>query len=189
MILIVSTYDEPNPERAREYEECLRANQEHPSFRAVVEVRMSPAQRMPFDIAFELSRKLATPGEVVGIANSDVTFDPTIDLAEELLDDRTFLAISRWEPSEDNGSHHEMRVTPALSQDAWFFRSPARAIVAPFSVGLPGCDSRLVCEARRAGYRVVNPWRSIHVLHHHASNVRHYTEADRLKGPYGYTDP
>ena len=121
---------------------------------------------------FVLANKFA--GFPVVIANSDIIFDESIALAED-IDAKEFYCLSRWEPDGIRSG--------ADSHDAWIFRAPCR-IIAPFQLGRFGCDGRMVWLARNAGYTITNPCRTIQILHHHASAVRTYSRSEWVQGEY-----
>ena len=168
MILIIQRATSPDPARAKEFADALASNQASGLFEHIELVEGRPE----ITDLFRLAGKFA--GHVVVLANSDITFDESIRLAED-IGLREFYCISRWEP--------EGLRSWADSHDAWVFRPPC-AIVAPFQLGRFGCDGRLAWLVKDAGYTVSNPCHSIKLLHHHASGVRTYSRNQWIEGEY-----
>ena len=172
MILIVQRATSDNPIRAQEFEECLARNRFSKHFEHIELVEGRPDLTELFVLANKFS------GLPVVIANSDIIFDESIALAEDITA-REFYCLSRWEPQGlRSGSN---------SQDAWIFRSPCN-IIAPFQLGRYGTDGRLARLALDSGYRVSNPSFSIKTLHNHASGVRTHRKSEWVQGEYHNVD-
>jgi hypothetical protein len=120
-------------------------------------------------------------GKTVILSNADIWFDDTlwkmslIDLAN------TFVLLAKWDG--------HMMVSPADSQDSWVFKTPLRPFLSDWTLGVPGCENRIAYEAKNAGYTMLNPSWSIRAHHSHASNIRTWTHADRLKGEFFTLQP
>jgi hypothetical protein len=194
MILLVGHYREPSPARAAELEECLRRNCENPLLAEVhvlVEDGAAPAlhhpklrlvphgRRLSFRDAFAYAGERLR-GQRVVLANTDIYFDRSLARLEGYPLTERLLCLSRWDVQPDGASSY---FDFAHSQDAWIFEAPLRPFSCDWHLGIPGCDNRLTYEAERAGLEVLNPSRSIRAHHLHLSNVRHYTERQRLPGP------
>ena len=168
MILIVQRATSDNPIRAQEFEECLARN----SFGGYFEHIEIVEGRPDLTSLFVLANKFA--GLPVVIANSDIIFDESIALAED-IDAKEFYCLSRWEPRG--------LCAGSNSHDAWIFRAPCN-LVAPFQLGRYGTDGRLARIALDSGYRVSNPSFSIKALHNHESGVRTYRKSEWVQGEY-----
>lgn len=200
-ILLVGHYQEPDPARRAELSECLRENARNAHLRelhVLIETEEDPAvlaatheelrhpkvrlfphgRRLTFRALFDHARR-AAGGHTVIIANADVWCDDTLGLLEDLELAGRLLCLSRWEPGPDGPALFEH----PFSQDAWVFHAPLPEFPSDFPLGVPACDNRLAYEAHAAGLSVENPSRSIRVHHLHGSNVRRYSERQRLQGP------
>ena len=205
MILLVGHYEEAQPQRAAEYREALRRNvaNEHiecirlliedgtsaellrargePYDNAKVQIA-SQGKRLTFDALFSMAER-DWSGYPVIMANADIAFDDTLAMLEDVALQGSLLCLSRWNESADGRLDH---FDAPNSQDAWIFEPPLPAIACAFELGTPGCDNRLAHEASRAGLRVLNPSRSLRSAHLHNSQVRNYTQRQRLPGPYRF---
>ena len=200
MILLTALYQDPDPARRGELLECLRRNlaaaelgeihvfledaviaaelQSHPEFNSA---RVRPVQqnrRVTYRKLFDYANSQLT-GKRVIIANADIFFDETLALLDGHDLSGELLCLSRWDVQADGSA--TLFEHPG-SQDAWIFRAPIRPFFCEFYLGLLGCDNRLAWEAQRSGLKLSNPGRSIKANHLHLSQVRHYTERQRLKG-------
>lgn len=180
IILYVGVYEDKNPERQDELEECLYQNQNNPHISKVVEVR---DRRPTFQNLFDLFDENA----INVIVNSDIFFTETIQLAKLIKPNQAF-ALCRY---DWNGNGHAKFINRYDAQDAWVFRGKIKKkIYADFHLGIPGCDNRLAYELKKAGYLVTNPSLSIHALHYHTSQVRHYnSKTPAVAQPYHFVHP
>ena len=117
--------------------------------------------------------------------NSDMEFDETIKLAENIKEDE-FYALTRYEndlmlhKNDDSYKGYD-------SQDVWIWKDRCKIENANFYLGLPGCDNKIAYFAEAYGYKVKNPSLSIKTYHKHLSNIRDGTSSDlskRLPPPY-----
>jgi hypothetical protein len=183
LTLIVGRYLEPVAARRAEIGSALRANLANPAFDRVIVViedeatarterfdhpRAEPVylgHRLTYQRAFAVAREPQWGRGAFILANSDIEFDHTVELAKTVPKGALW-CVTR---TEGNG---EMPWDPAHSQDAWIFRTPIRRFSSNFALGVPGCDNRIAFEAKRAGLAVSNPGRRIRALHRHDSGVR-----------------
>jgi hypothetical protein len=193
VILLTGLYHDPEAGRRAEFIECLSRNASNPhieEIHAFVEdgshprldspkIKIVPhGRRLTYQDLFAYANRCFV-GRSVIIANADIFFDGSLarltgyELAGRLL------CLSRWDVAQDGGARF---FDHAMSQDAWIFQAPIRDLRCAFPLGVPGCDNRLAWEAARTGLALSNPSRSIRALHLHLSQVRRYTERERLPG-------
>ena len=70
-------------------------------------------------------------------------------------------------------------------KDCWILQTPIR--VPPdsdFYFGKPGCDNRIAYEFHNMNYDLINCPYDIKIYHLHQSDIRNYTNKDRLSGKY-----
>lgn len=117
--------------------------------------------------------------------NSDMEFDETIKLAENIKEDE-FYALTRYE--NDLMLHkNDDPYRGYDSQDVWIWKDRCKIKNANFYLGLPGCDNKIAYFAEAYGYNVKNPSLSIKTYHKHVTNIRDGSSADlskRLPPPY-----
>ena len=49
---------------------------------------------------------------------------------------------------------------------------------------MPNSNNRIAYEFNEAGYKIMNPSKSIRALHVHSSNIKNYTKEDTIPCPY-----
>lgn len=142
-------------------------------------------------------------GEICVVANLDITFDDTIWLLRDVDLSNTFVALTRWKNelascdgydawdknvtwswgfSEKNAFTRKLAPKGSYTQDVWVFKAPLRINprLADMTMGYMGCDNKIAHIAKEAGYRVVNPSKSIKTVHWHNSEYRTYDNDSRL---------
>lgn len=206
MNLLINYYRDKNEARRRELDLCLDINLKDKNFSkmivaSLVELPISenesytknstidgliiciPKERPTFKELFEIANKYADPKGITVIANSDITFDDSIKLAERHLKPNQCYALSRWDvdPNGDATLHNH-----SDSQDTWIFRGLIKNVPdCDFTLGTPGCDNAIAERLERAGYDVKNPSVSIKTYHYHISNIRNY----QCPKPYKFVTP
>lgn len=187
MILIQQQYVSSDPARQAELELARAINASCRVFTQVVPVD-GGQRRWTFADLFHLAAS-DFAGRTCVIANSDISFDESLALADGCCDGPpTLLALTRWD--DDVAPSMEGRVEQTTwrfysqSQDAWVFRAGTLpAFQADFRLGVPRCENRLAFEAARAGVVVRDPALSIRIRHHHATNLRTWKQSDHYRGP------
>ncbi|MDP2436379.1 MAG: hypothetical protein Q8P67_11585, partial [archaeon] len=137
-------------------------------------------------------------GCTVILSNLDIFFDSSLMHLRlprpESAPPSVFYTLSRYEVEPEGKVIFKESFAP-LSQDAWIFSPPLPAEfveACDFSMGLPGCDNRIVYECQNKGkphFLTHNPSLKIVARHLHRSNVRNYLPADAIKGKYAYIPP
>lgn len=139
-------------------------------------------ERQAFRQLLELAN-LASPGDVVVIANSDVIVQgATLRKMAATIQVNEVYALSRW----DMLARGLMLFDRHDSQDCWVFRGPPKQnIGGDYPFGFPGVDNRFAHELSGAGYVVLNPSHDIRSYHCHLSQYRLSNEArNRVPLPY-----
>jgi hypothetical protein len=134
--------------------------------------------------------------QVIVVSNSDIYHDETIKNAM-LMEAGVFWCLSRYQHSSRLGFKSQELGAGMWSQDSWVFRSPGGgpctrwgffAAVSDLEFGRPGIDNVIAYQALIAGYRVVNPSRSVKIWHVH-DDYAPKPEADRIYGTYYLPKP
>jgi hypothetical protein len=180
--LFYNYYTDDNSARQRELELCLQKNIENNAFDIVV---LDSQDKPTFNFFFEKINQLAGPNDISIICNADIFFDKTISLVSKIGVKEVF-AISRWEWRKINNSSTQGDIN---IQNTWVIRGKIENVDGNFLIGAPGSAGKIAFELQKAGYRIVNPFRSIKTYHFHDSGVRNHTEQDRVPGPYLSVDP
>lgn len=206
MIRLFSTsFPVESADRLAEYAEVLRRNCECPAIDEICLIqegngdppvtcsrtRLKRISHRPlYSDYFDWINELAGPGDVSIIANADIYFDQQLELFRHWsLPADTVFMLARWNVDE---SGQAILQYTNNSQDTWIFRGRVRPVVSNFPVGVPRCDNRLAYELANAGFKVLNPSRSIRTNHLHGGPGRSYKaheHSDLIPPPYGYLWP
>ncbi len=167
MILAQNYYKDKNEARQLEIDKCLEYNVANPHItkivllveteaRPTIESKKIEVVRVPnrptFTELFETGNDFSSVNDVIIISNSDIYFDKTIALANEIGENECY-ALSRW--NMVNGElvpfHH------SDSQDTWIMRNPIKEVKVDFTLGKPGCcsgESIVSCEVEWMVYQI-----------------------------------
>lgn len=182
--LFSSYYTVEDPKRQAEIDYCYRNNVANKSIDACYYYdKGRPTYSDFFDWMSDF------PDDINVLANSDIYFDKTIELAKR-LDFKTAYALTRWEVRGKEIKPFEVSHNGAKakhSQDVWIFLGAPRVKNANFCLGQPGCDNRIAYLMRFSGYRVLNPSLSIRAIHKHKEERRIYNMS-KVPGPYFWTE-
>ena len=174
---LITPYWKPDqPRRNAELRYCEKVNAE------IVDEVVMPKGRPTYLDLF----KLCEPDRINVIANSDIYFDESINLAKGMNENECY-ALTRY----DNG---RLWHKGHLSQDVWIFNGAVKQELlqreVDFNLGVPGCDNRIAYEIHKAGYSVLNPSLSIKTHHNHDSKFRTYDrKKEKIKPPYMLIHP
>lgn len=146
-------------------------------------------KRPTYSDVFSLAREV-NPDGINFVFNADIYMKP-IDVLkavklidENILESELVLALSRWDITIEGDYKHYCKKD---SQDSWIFKGGLTPhLKADFHFGKPGCDNRIAYELMRQDYLVINPSKEIKSFHIHKSQVRNYSEIDRIPPPYFY---
>lgn len=176
--LITPYYVDSNHKRQQEIEQCREKNKANSLINEYHNIER--AERLDFAELFRVANNLITNADdITIIANSDIYFNETIRLCEQIKENECY-ALSRWDET-----HRGLNLyNHADSQDVWIFRGTIKPIKEGVIMGKPGCDNILAFELTQLGYKVINPSLSIQAIHVHTTRIRNYTESDRLFGTY-----
>lgn len=142
------------------------------SFLDNLKVTIFPHDRRPtYDdfMALAVDQNLTGP---VGIINTDIFFDESLSLAENIPAD-TIYSISRYNWDPDNESATSLQGDGRSgSSDTWIWRAPLKTFKADIILGVIGCDSYFVQRALGASLKVLNPCLSVRSYHLHKVGIR-----------------
>lgn len=199
--LFTPWYEAGHPVRQAELQECLNHNLANPHFGQIClwqysgkapganpKLCVRTENRQPtFDDFFAWAGSRCAPGEVAIIANTDVWFDETLPLTENIRPKQCF-ALLRW---ESNGRLFSVGGNARRdSQDAWVFRTPIPPVGADFGLGRLRCDNALAYRLWQLGFELRNPAKSIRIHHVHTSDIRpsNYNQI-RIPPPWLHIEP
>lgn len=177
--LFYNYYEDKDTHRKAEIDFCLRKNIDNPLFDLIV----IESDTIPtFDFMFDKVNRLAGPNDISIICNTYIFFNNTISLAQ-LINDKEAYVLNRWDWSSDNNTR---LFDNDIGQYAWIIKGKVENVAGHFQIDRPGSDGRIAYELQKAGYKVINPSRSIKACQSHNSRMVSYTENDRVRGDYLY---
>ena len=131
------------------------------------------------------------------IINSDIFFDETIKQLHltNLSEEKCMFAQLRFE--YDNNTQKSFMVDPLnnCSQDTWIFHANfIKDIVNKLEefnilLGKLGCDNKILFLLNLLGFKIINYPELIKTYHYHTSQIRDYTELERIPRPYVFINP
>lgn len=174
--LFVCIYKDEIPARNGDIKFCLEKNLDNPFIDAVhlmvdgFDVSLLPSnekivlhfynRRMQYNDYFEVMKDY--PNDVKVVANSDIFFDDTLVFLEDMSEDVCY-ALTRWDIKKED----VVFLNRSWSQDAWVFKGSLKDVRGDFELGRLGCDGRIAHELLCAGYKVLNPSKTIKIFHLH----------------------
>lgn len=199
--LYTSYYIDPSPARQAELDECLHQNilnnhinkifllLEYP----IVNEQFNSGKiniiyikgRPEYNTFFEIINENTSQDDWNIIANSDIFFDHTIDHLNK-YDHSNVIVLCRWDVFP-NGLIKFLNSRD--SQDSWIVKGKIENVNGNFYLGKAGCDNAIADRFNRAGYKVINPSKTIKTYHLHNSGVRSYNPNDRVPQPYYLIPP
>lgn len=206
---LFTTYYQPNcQKRKAEYDFCIKKNKSA-SFDNIylfVEEKDKEAasqfgvklvvtkSRPTFKDYFEYMLANTFTNSINVLANSDIFFLNMFQIdqnIQRLKKGESCFALSRHEYQPGRRSYLFDR---SDSQDTWVFNGNQgleKLKFLDYSMGIPGCDNRLAYELNAAGFRVLNPSKTIHSYHMHNVQIRTYIDEHTLSvpPPYHYIAP
>jgi hypothetical protein len=214
IIAVSQFFIHPNPARQNEINWCLFANVINQEISRIIllnerEYSMEEmglkqfshkieqviiGKRLTYAETIRQVHALGLRGYIV-LHNSDIFFDETLGhiLVTDSSVKPTLYAQLRFEFKD----FKDIKIFGPRtdSQDAWIWHSNfndvllRNAKVFNFQLGKPGCDNALVYLFKIFGFRIVNDPQFIHIFHYHTTEIRNYSDADRIKDPYGSVFP
>ena len=127
------------------------------------------------------------------LANSDISFDGSINYLKEILEPRVFVALTRYEIDGPTIKRHP---TPHWSQDVWAVRANQEfdeKLIKQLDVplGVPRCDNKAAYVFAMHGWNLINPVVFVRSYHHHETGIRGYDRRadDTVLGGVAYVNP
>jgi hypothetical protein len=198
--LYTSYYIDPSPARQAELNTCLQKNILNQHINKIVLLIEYPIVnelinnekieviyikgRPEYNTFFEIINERTGPEDWNIIANSDIYFDDTIAHLNN-YPGKCSICLTRWEVEK-------ARITflnRPDSQDSWCVKGKIERVDGAFHLGKCGCDNAIMDRFHRAGYRAINPSKTIKSYHLHLSGVRSYNVNDKVKPPYMVLHP
>jgi len=159
-------------------------------------IQTNISTRLKYSDVFDYVDKEKLVGYIV-IANSDIFLDESISnlYSTSLSTEKAMFALLRFEfiPFY-NLSKAKLFGPRSDSQDTWIFHSNfniptnCRSIF-DFNLGKPGCDNKVVYNLQILGYNVYNDPNKIKSYHYHTTQIRNYTDSDKIPQPFSFIFP
>lgn len=139
-------------------------------------------KRPTFHDFFKFSNFIFEEDTRIIIANSDIYFDETLKLLENINIKNSLITLTRWDLQYN---HSSIFYNKYLSQDSWIFSKKINEQIGQYFIGQHGCDNRLLYELKQDGIEIINPSLSVKSTHVHMSQLRPYFNDKNYK----YVDP
>ena len=131
------------------------------------------------------------------IINSDIFFDETIKKLNltNLSEEKYMFAQLRIEYVNNTQKSFIVDLSNNCSQDTWIFHTNfIKDIVnniEQFNImlGKSGCDNKILFLLNLLGFKIINYPELIKTYHYHTSQIRDYTELERIPRPYVFINP
>lgn len=209
--LVEQFFKHSNNERHKEIKKCLRKNVENSFIDKIILLnereytseelgttsdkiqQVVIKNRLTYKDVFEYVDKLGLNGYII-FANSDIYLDNTVKnlYKTNLSKEKIFMAQLRFNVNKNN----KARIFgPRFdSQDTWIFHSNMNPLkrqrkIMNFNFGMPGCDNAICYLMKIIGYKIVNHPNFVRTFHLHNTNIRNYTNKDRVNMPYLCIEP
>jgi glycosyltransferase involved in cell wall biosynthesis len=202
--LFITWYDEKNPERLKEYLECLDKNVKNElinnifiltetdplktsdfrwAIKETVKIKNEIMYSRPkYENIFNLINAKTGAYDINIIANTDIYFDTEgIRAVKDINFDNICLSLTRYDVKMDGSI---VFYNKNYSQDSWIFKGRIKNVNGNFNLGTPGCDNRIAYELSAAGYSVFNPALDIKTYHIHNTEIRNYNKQNIVPKPY-----
>jgi len=200
--LIIQYCNDNRPERAAEYDECLRKNLAHPSIAAIhnliEEATIVPEEFkahekykehklgrwMTYKDALDYAAE-KLPDQVVAITNLDIFLDPTANWhqAMQVVSSDIVLCLSRIEWDRDGKAFLDpglAQLAFANTQDAWIFKSPIHVPNCDFEIGTLGCDNAFAHRLKAAGKLPVNAASQFRIFHYDRARGKSFANQQQV---------
>ena len=156
-------------------------------------------RRLKYSDVIELIDSLKLIAYVI-IANADIFFDDSLNnlLSVDLVFNKQVFCQLRWEFEGENKPVNifSNRGVPRIdSQDAWIYHSHHNDLLYKhirafnFELGQAGCDNHITYLFKILGFGIINDPVFIHCLHYHKTQIREYTQENRILSPYLLINP
>ena len=130
------------------------------------------------------------------IINSDIFFDKTIQhlFKSDIHINKKMYALLRYEYEPDDYNKSLLFGARGDSQDTWIIHSnftfgKKECKVFNFEFGKPGCDNKMTYLMSTLGFEILNDPEFIKTYHIHTSNIRSYSNLDKISKPYEIVMP
>lgn len=153
------------------------------------------SNRCDFALIFDHLKSLEfTEDTVFILTNSDIFLSPNLSKLLPTLASNDFLSLTRYESFDDPKpflTRYPVLGKHSNTQDSWIFTGNFLRInsfnTSPrIFLGTPGCENALIYFLHQKGIRVWNLAMDIRTYHNHISDLRNYSEVNRVKLPYAY---
>jgi len=202
--LIIQYCNDARPDRAAEYDECLRRNLANPSIatvhnlvedQTIVPDEFKSHEKykehklgrwMTYKDAFEYAAE-KLPGQVVALANLDIFLDPAANWqqAMQVVSTEIVLCLSRVEWDKDGKTFLDpglAQIAFANTQDAWIFKSPLVVANCDFEIGTLGCDNAIAHRIKAAGKLPVNAASQFRIFHYDRARGKSFANQQQVHG-------
>jgi SAM-dependent methyltransferase len=161
-----------------EIDYCLNKNLDNQQINTIILEDNDPT----FQFFFDKINSITEPNDINIICNSHIVFDETILFANNIKHKELY-ALTCWDLNNTIFSND-----PG-SQDTWIIRGRVENVYGDFPVNRFGSDNRIAYEFHKAGYKVLNPSKSIKTYYYNSNVGRNYPSNIPIPGPHLFVIP
>ena len=158
-------------------------------------IQTNIATRLKYKNVFTYIREKSIKGYHI-IANSDIFFDNTLEnlVKSDIHSSKKMFALLRYEYMGQNIQQSKIFGPRMDSQDTWIFHSnfpinESSEKIFNFKFGQPGCDNKLLYLMKILAYGIYNDPQFIKTYHYHLTQIRDYSNKDRIENPWALSVP
>jgi hypothetical protein len=206
--LIQQFFNAPDATRANEFNMCLKMNANCELIDKIILLNESDNVKLPtihskiqcvnlgrrmnyYDV-FKYIKEEVPLGVITLFANTDIFLMNDFNAIYNINMSNKFLALLRWDVNESGMT--KIFGPRNNSQDTWGILSDDAKEMnldnLNFMFGKPGCDNAITAIMKTKGFMCINPAFSLKSYHVHNTNIRNYTNMDRVYNPeYLFLNP
>ena len=210
LIFIQQYYHQKEIERRNEIDFCIKKNIENPYLDKLVLLNENDSirtpytstkieynnihKRMMFSDVYKYIQEKVEKNVICLYGNSDMYLGDMTKLYGIDMD-KKFVALLRWDITDMNTQAHTIFGPRKDSQDVWGVLSDnihninINTMNINFYFGILGCDNAIITIMNRNGFKSINPSYDIKTYHVHMTNIRNYSDSDRLLIEYTMLSP
>ena len=187
--LFINYFEHPVLKRRLEYRYCFKKNLGLLNDKCQFDRVISYQGRPTFATYFQEMSKF--PEDCNVLANLDIYFDETIQLAKNIQPDSAY-CITRHEYTGSGPvtfAEYNYGHPGEWSQDCWVFTGNKILDLikdTQFPLGVRGCDNHLAWLLKYHGFKVLNPAKDIRVIHYHINEREESGKRAKVGSPQKY---
>ena len=153
-------------------------------------IQVTIQNRMKYSDVFNYCSSMKIHWYII-IANADIFFNVTLEniFKSDIHVSPIVIAQTRYDYSPNPLKIVLFARDLNDSQDVWIYHSNFNRMLAnnsafKFMLGIPGCDNHIAYLFKLLNFKLINDPAIIMCFHYHSSNIRSYSDKDKIPHPY-----